>query len=87
MNHWPRALGRCLCKRSHSAQTSGCTMRAFNHADRCGVGRAGHLQSVRPGAQQHEALEQGLAQAGARRRLVHDHRPQLAVVAHQHDLK
>ncbi len=44
------------------------------------------LQAVRLGAQQHQALEEALAEACARRRLVHDHRPQLAVVAHQDNL-
>lgn len=45
------------------------------------------LQAVRLGAQQHQALEEALTEACARRRLVHDHRPKLAVVAYQHNLQ
>mmetsp|Transcript_611 Transcript_611/g.1769 ORF Transcript_611/g.1769 Transcript_611/m.1769 type:complete len:224 (+) Transcript_611:3387-4058(+) len=45
-----------------------------------------YLQAVGFGAQQHQALEQRLAQPRPRCRLVHHHRPQLAVVPHQHHL-
>ena len=45
-----------------------------------------HLEADGPQSEHDETLEQRLRETGARRLLAHDDRPQLAVVADEHEL-
>ena len=52
----------------------------------CRVHAILHLQADGSDAEHDESLEEWLWQSGPRRLLAHDHRPELAVVTHEHEL-